>query len=266
MVPKKERSKMNIMEPLEPRQKQEWKTAADDHWIRTGCHDLWDAVFIAFREYRDATPSAQADMIKKKTQIEPTPTETWVHAFYQRFQEKYLDRSDADASQKIFFQLLPLKLFSSEMMPYIQNYLHPDLTMEQLHEEIIDKCAILADYRQKKKNLSMSSEEVRQLIRDYLVNVVFKDLCPLSYDKVQEAMVHLEHQLIIISPQEEILFDSKTWGEGVSGGDYQDVIIVLAHPDNTYDSIGRLSYTKDGHQKISRLFHYDDDIVEALRK
>ena len=79
-------------------------------------------------------------------------------------------------------------------------------------------------------------------------------------------MANLEHQLIIISPQEDVLFDSKTWGEGVSGSDYQDVILVLAHPDHTYDSIGRLSYTKDGHQKISRLFHYDDDIVETLRK
>jgi len=257
-----------VMESLQPRQKQEWKTAVDDHWIRTGCHDLWDAVFIAFREYRDATPSAQADMIKKKTQINPSPSEEWLHAFYKRFQEKYVDRADMDASQRMFFQLLPLKLFSSEMMPYLQKYIqdHPDITMEQFHVEIIDKCVILADYRQNKKHLDMLMEQVRQLVGEYLSDVLFKDLLQFSYDKIQEAMANLEHQLIIISPQEEILFDSKTWGEGVSSGDYQDVILVLAHPDNTYDSIGRLSYTKDGHQKISRLFHYDDDIVETLRK
>jgi hypothetical protein len=259
---------MMIMESLQPRQKQEWKTAVDDHWIRTGCHDLWDAVFIAFREYREATPSTQVDMIKNKTQIDPSPSEEWLQAFYQRYQEKYVDRSQADASQRIFFQLLPLKLFSSEMIPYIQNFIQQNqsMTIEQLHDEIIDKCVILADYRQKKKHLDMPLEHVRQLIHDYLSNVLFKDILLFSYDKIQEAMANLEHQLIIISPQEEILFDSRTWGEGVSGGNYQDVIIVLAHPDNTYDSIGRLSYTKDGHQKISRLFHYDDDIVETLRK
>lgn len=257
---------MNIMESLEPRQKQEWKTAVDDHWIRTGCHDLWDAVFIAFREYRDASPSAQTNMIKTKTQIDfSSPSDEWIQAFYERFQEKYSHRAEMD---QIFFQLLPLKLFTSEMMPYIQNYVqhHEKLSMEQLQEEIIDKCIILADYRQQKKKMSMTAEEVHQLVRDYFVKVLFKDVLLVSYDKIQEAMINLEHQLIMISPQEEILFDSKTWGNGVSGGDYQDVILVLAHPNNTYDSIGRLSYTKDGHQKISRLFHYDDDIVETLRK
>lgn len=259
---------MIIMESLEPRQKQEWKTALDDHWIRTGCHDLWDAVFIAFREYRDASPSTQADMIKKKTEIDCSPSEEWFQAFYQRFQEKYVDRADTDSSHRLFFQLLPLKLFASEMVPYIMNFIqqNTNLTMEQVHDEIIDKCVILADYRQKKKHLELPFEQVRQLVRDYLVDILFKDILQFSYDKIQEAMINLEHQLIIISPHEKVLFDSKTWGDGARDGEYQDVILVLAHPNNTYDSIGRLSYTKDGHQKISRLFHYDDDIIETLRQ
>jgi len=256
---------MIVMENLEPRQKQEWKTAVDDHWIRTGCHDLWDAVFIAFREYRDASPSSQKEMIRSRANIDISPSGEWVDGFFEKLKESHEDRRD-DEHQKTFFYLLPLKLISSEIIPYIQNYIDGNSpTMEQLHEEIIEKCLILADYRQKKKNFQMPNEEMRQLVSDCL-ETIFNRIEMFSYDTIQQAMANLEHQLIIISPQENILFDSKLWGEGVEGGDYQDVIIVLAHPDGTYDSIGRLSYTKDGHQKISRLFHYDDDIVEALRK
>jgi hypothetical protein len=259
---------MMIMGTLEPRQKQEWKTAMDDHWIRTGCSDLWDAVFIAFREYRDAAPSTQTAMIKDRTKVDNCPTEGWVGALHQRFQEKHKDRGDGDENEKLFFQLLPLKLFTTEMVPYIQNYIshNAGLTMEQVHEEIIDKCKILAEYRQQKKKLEIPPEQLENVVCDYLRNNVLKGLEQISYDSIQEAMTNIEHQLIIISPQEKVLFDSKTWGEGIDGGEYQDVIIVLAHPDNTYDSIGRISYTKDNHQKISRLFHYDDDIIENLRK
>jgi len=257
---------MIVMEQLEPRQKQEWKTAVDDHWIRTGCHNLWDAVFIAFREYRDATPSSQKEMIRTRTNIDNTPSAEWVDVFLEILKELYKNRKD-DEHQKTFFYLLPLKLISSEIIPYVQTYINnnSNLTMEQLHEEIIEKCMILADYRQKKKNLEKPTEEVRQLVGDCMESI-FNMAENLSYDTIQQAMANIEHQLIIISPQEDILFDSKVWGEGVEGCEYQDVVIVLAHPDGTYDSIGRLSYTKDGHQKISRLFHYDDDIVEALRK
>lgn len=256
---------MIVMEQLEPRQKQEWKTAVDDHWIRTGCHDLWDSVFIAFREYRDASPSSQKDMIKNRTNIDVSPSEEWVEEFYEKLQEAYKNREDEP--HKTFFYLLPLKLISSEIIPYIQKYIeeNSNLTMEQLYQEIVEKFLILTDYRQKKKNFQKPVEEIHQSVCDFL-SIIFSNIQQFSYDMIQQAMTNIEHQLIIISPQEKVLFDSKTWGEGVDGGDYQDVIIVLAHPDGSYDSIGRLSYTKDGHQKISRLFHYDDDIVETLRK
>lgn len=260
---------MEIMEQLEPRQKQEWKTGLDDHWIRTGCNDLWDAVFIAFREYRDAPPSLQMEMIRNKTSIDPFPMEKWVLDFHEKFQEKYLERADMDKEQRVFFNLLPLRLVSTEIVPYIQKYIanNNKTTKGQLQEEIIDKCIILADYRQKKKGLDKTPDEVVHLVYDYITNNIFNEIQQTSYELIQQAMKNIGHHLIIISPEENVLFDSKTWGGGVGEDNfYQDVIIVLAHPDNTYDSVGRLSYTKDGHQKISRLFHYDDDIVESLRK
>lgn len=258
-----------IMEQLQQGQKQEWKSSVDERLIRTGCRDIWDSIFIAFREYRDLSPELQQEMIRKKTNTDMSPSIEWVDSFHKTYQQKYKDRSkDDNQSFQQIFQLLPLKLVVSEIVPYIQYYItqNHNLTMPQLQEEIIDKCVLLADYRQKKKNLGLADDELAQMVRDTLTDCIFNEIHQFSYDTLQQAMTEIEHQLIIISTEEKVLFDSKTWGGGVEGCDYQDVIILLAHPNNTYDSIGRLSYTKDGHQKISRLFHFDDDIVETLRK
>lgn len=251
------------METLGPRQKQEWKSNLDDHWIRTGGHDLWDAVFMAFRDYRDASPSSQTEMIRARTGLHPRPSHGWVDVFYQ----KVVDASASVDNDGFFFNLLPLRMVSSEIIPYTKNFIteNTDLEIDQLEEEVMDKCLLLAEYRQQKKNIQKTADEVREEVVGFLTNI-FKSIQPFSYDEVQQAMVEIGHQLIIISPQQDILFDSKTWKDGVEGGDYQDVVIVLSHPDGTYDSVGRYSFTKDGHQKISRLFHYDDDVVDALRK
>lgn len=250
------------METLGPRQKQEWKSTLDDHWIRTGGHDLWDAVFMAFRDYRDASPSSQMEMIRQKTGIrQQQPSQGWVDVFYEKM-------SDASAVDKEgFFYLIPLRMISSEIIPYTKKFIaeNNEIGMDQLQEEIIDKCILLAEYRQQKKNIQKTTSDIQDDVKGFLTTI-FKSMQPFSYDEIQEAMVNIGNQLIMISPQQEILFDSKTWKDGMEDGEYQDVIIVLSHPDGTCDSVGRYSFTKDGHQKISRLFHYDDDVVDALRK
>lgn len=254
------------MERLEPRQKQEWKSGLDDHWLRTGCLDFWDAVFIAFRDYRDASPEKQQQIVKERTNIPQSPSEEWISSLHHRLQQVYEDKDEED---EMFFYLVPMKLISSDIVPYLKNYVNScgELTFSDLHTEIIDKCFLLADYRQKKKNkfLKETTEELRSFLQQYLLGIC-NTVLPFSYETLQRAMENMEHQLMILSSQEEVLFDSKTWGDGIEGQDYQDVILVLAHPDGRFDSIGRLSYTKDGHQKISRLFHYDDPVIEALRE
>lgn len=196
------------------------------------------------------------EMIQERTGLCQQPTNEWVDIFYNKLKESSADQDE------FFFHLLPMKLMAREIIPYAQTYIqqNPNLNMDQLHEEIIDKCFMLGDYRQKKKNITKTTEEIRQLTREFLTGI-FKKVRQFSHDDIQKAMEQIEHQLVILGPQEKVLFASKN-----IDGDYQDVIIILAHPDGTYDSIGRLSYTKDGHQKISRLFHYDDDTVDALRK
>lgn len=249
------------MEKLEPRQKQEWK-CFNDHWIRTGCHNLWDAVFIAFRDYRDASPQEQRNQIQEKTELEFSPNEEWIMSFYKKLQSEYSIKEEEDEIRSKFFYLLPLKLIISEILPYLLKYIenNVDIGMDPFYEEILDKFILLAKYRQKKKNLE--DEHLEEQLRDYLMKLC-KQIQLFSYDEVRQGMKNLEHQLIIISTDEKVLFDSKTLDD--DDGIYQDVIILLAHPDGSYDSIGRLSHTKDGHQKISRLFHYDDHVVESLR-
>ena len=140
---------------------------------------------------------------------------------------------------------------------------NPDASMNDVMEEVVDKCLLLAEYRQTKKKVDLATEQVMTDVRSFLEKVMRKTQ-QCSYDVVADAMNRLEHHLLIISPQEKVLFDSKT--STTTDGQYRDVILVMAHPDGSYDSIGRLSYTKDGHQKISRLFNYDDHVMELLRK
>lgn len=245
---------MMIMEKLEPRQKQEWKPSLNDHWIRTGCRDLWDAVFLAFRDYRDGSPSRQWEIIQEKTQW--GSSKEWVSSFYKILQSEHESKDEQEITGA-FFYLLPLKLIKTELVPYLLNYMEEMRTMEQFQEEILDKCLLLVKYRQKKKN--WEDENLETQVREYLQGIL-KRIQFISYEDVRKGMFHLEHQLIILSTEEKVLFDTKT-----EDSIYQDVLLVLAHPDGTYDSIGRLSYTKDGNQKISRLFHYDDPMIEALR-
>lgn len=256
---------MNIMEQLEPHQKQEWKVFSD-HWVRTGCTGLWDAVFIAFRDYRDASSSRRLKILQEKTKLDFPPNEEWVTTFFKTLQDDYSMEEDEDDIKTNFFYFLPLKLIVSEILPYTLKFIEKyneednDRGMTPIYEEIIDKCLVLAKYRQKKKALNQV-EDLEHQFRDYLTRI-FKKTQLFTYEDICKGMVNIEHQLIIISTEEKVLFDSKKWADA---GEYQDVIIVLAHPDGTYDSIGRLSYTKDGNQKISRLFHYDDHVVEFLR-
>lgn len=259
---------MMIMEPLALRQKQEWKNNLGGNWVRTGCDGLWDAVLLAFREYRET--SDQKKMIKDKTGIsKQEPSSEWLTDFYSKLREASFDKEEDEMNENknIFFKLIPLRLFSSEIIPYTQQFMtdNPSASLEKVMEEVVDKCLLLAQYRQTKKKIQLSEEEINTHVRMFLEKIV-RQTQKCSYDVVVEAMNRLEHHIIMISPKENVLFDSKLWKEGMEGGEYRDVILVMAHPDGTYDSIGRLSYTKDGHQKISRLFNYDDTVIELLRK
>ena len=148
---------------------------------------------------------------------------------------------------------------ASEIVPYAQKHF-PQMALAELEDEVADKCFLLAEYRQAKKGVDVPGG-LRENVRAFLEPAFCSLRSSLaSHDRVREAMGKLGNQLIVVSPTEEVVFDSG------DGGDGRDVVVVLAHPDGSFDSVGRVSYTKDGHQKISRLFRCDDEVVEMLRR
>lgn len=239
------------MEPLGLRQKKEWRAGLDDRWVRTGCRGLWDAVFLAFRDYREASPVGQAAMIEEKAGVR----ETWGAGWEEKMCSKLYDGSGND---ELVAKLLPRRLMVSQVIPYVQNNLMGG-TLAGLEEEVADKCFLLVEYRQEKKGVA-PVEGLRDRVRAFLEPAFCLLRSSLAdYGQVGAAMGKLGAQLIVVTPQEGVLFDS-------GGGGDLDVVIVLAHPDGTFDSVGRVSHTKDGHQKISRLFRCDDEVVEMLRR
>jgi len=258
------------MQTLLSREKKEWKSQIDDQWVRTGSNNVWDAIFMAFRDYRDATPSAQKNIITERTKISinEKPVSQLVDDIGDRFVELYKNKQDEEEIVKQFFYLVPSRLIASEIIPYIKEYVvqnNNDVNKSMLYNEILEKCCLLGNYRQKKKMPDVEDDISKDF--DVVITKIFNELeKPISFDLLQEAMRNVEYHLIIISPTEEVLFDSRTWKEGILDSDYYNVVIILSHPDGSYDSIGRMSYTKDGHQKISRLFNYDDECIEVLRK
>lgn len=200
-------------------------------------------------------------MIREKTKMEADDstaavTVEWVDTFHRRLEEK--SRNDMD----VFFHVLPMHLLSSELVPYLTQHIEKNSPSgKDIRHEVLDKCLLLGEYRRTKKRMDMSADDMRCLITEH-VDALFEKA--VSYDDIQQAMLNMEHRLLILSPEEDLLFDSKTWGEGLEGVDYQDVLMVMAHPDGSYDSVGRMSHTKDNNQKITRIFHYDDPVVEAL--
>lgn len=252
------------MEILTHRQRQEWQSNIDSRWVRTGCNNIWDAIFVAFREYRDVSPDLQQEIILTRTKVQPLNSSN----FIKRLAEKLYEDNDDNETRKIYCKLLPKKTFYSELEPYLLQFLSKNDDRTALRNEIIEKSIMLCEYRYEKKKSSWEQElDISEIVNNVLTSI-FSDmeLNHVSYNEIQIGCKHMEYHVIIITPSEKVLFDSRTWGKGIPDSEYNDVIIVLAHPDGHYDSIGRLSPTKDGNQKISRLFHYDDEAVYFLRK
>lgn len=266
-----EKKKTKMMEVLMPREKHEWKTNVDQRWVRTGCTGLWDAVFMAFRDYRDATPQAQADMIKERALVS---VDTDLDDLPLRMEEFIYRQNIDDLPQELaesimlYQRLISQRLFRTELLPYLGSFIRdsPHVNRECIRAESYDKSVLLGEYRSKKKKLDdVDPEEIAKKFQ-IVITGFFTNTTPVSYDVVQRACKNMEYHVIIVSPTLQTLFDSKSWDEGMNEAEFNDVIIVLAHPSGNYESIGRMSYTKDGNQKISRLFHYDDEVISFLRQ
>lgn len=265
------------MELLSRGARKDWKAGLDPRLIRTGCRDLWDAIMWGFRDYRESMPDVQKKMVQEKFHsVAPTDSvssrarwETFERLLYDEYR-KIKEHTDAvDDDGELFFFLINPRLIETELSPYIRESLEND--WDTVENEIVDKCRLLAEQRVRKKLKNQEDREiqdVREIVTSYLRRLAARTGGGnrISYDHLQKACAQLEYHVILISPNEKVLFDSSTWKEGIPGSEYWDTILVVAHPNDAYDSLGRSSFTKENHQKISRLFRNDDILIETLRK
>lgn len=260
------------MEVLAPGERRDWKTSYDTRWVRTGCNHVWDALMWPFREYREMTPPQQRVLIRQRLGVEQQ--EKTPHQLAKEFMDLLAEEKNSktdDDNKKIFYSFVPRRLQQSELVPHIFDMIlsNPDIEWDTVRREITDVSLQIAAHRLEKKfNDEASIDEIRPFILKFLDSVFDRiSIQPvIGYDAIATACKNAGIHAIFLSASESILFDSLTWNPDGEQDRYRDVVIVLSHPDGHYESIGRSSLTKDGNQKISRIFSYNDDTIVTLRK
>jgi len=262
--------------------------------IRTGCRNIWDAIFWVFRDYRELdTETKQENKIREKTGLEVKNNKNVVEQMdevkailqrdYAETEAEDDDENEMDedtVNRRVFFSLLNMRLLETELYPYLEDFVKNRASKcewKEVQEEWLEKSFLLAEYRvekkMNKKGISPKKEDmekVRDSIEQYLLNRFPSDPCSPSYDRIQQACGQMGYNVILISPSEKVLFDSLTWKDGGEDknidSSFMDNILILAHPDGSYESLGTFSYTKEGLQKITRIFSAESDIICYLRR
>jgi hypothetical protein len=262
------------MEVLGLRERKEWESVNHPRLLRTGCTDVWDAIFWSIREYRDADTPRRLELIRKYTRMDPQKRMSVerikrVCEDILRDSQEEEDEENENEDRDMFFSLFSRRLLETELFPFMMEYIENESSdWTRIREEMMDKSNLLAEYRlkklAKKTGGSTTIEEVAPMIKRYLGSRFDTEAGAVSYDTIWEACLMLDYHVLILSSEEKLLFDSYTWKE-IPESDFRECIIILSHVEGGYESIGVYSFTKDNHQKISRLFGHDDELVMALR-
>lgn len=264
------------MEVLAPGERRDWKTSYDSRWVRTGCNHVWDALMWPFREYREMMPNQQKVLIRQRLGIDyqgKTPHQL-AKEFMDILAEEKNDMSRTDDNKTIFYSFVPRRLQQSELVPHIFDMIlsDPEITWDAVRQEIVNMSLHIATHRLEKKfnfnDDEANIETIRPFIMEFLQSVFDRIIVypAVGYDTIAVACRNAGIHAIFLSASESVLFDSLTWNSDGKEDPYKDVVIILSHPDGRYESIGRSSLTKDGNQKISRIFSHNDDTVSTLRK
>lgn len=246
------------MELLRPGDKQIWETELDSNLMRTGCKDIWDAVFTCFTNYRNATEDEKKQILSEKQAYisKKENVEDWINSFRSVL---YATTGRKDNDTEIFFNLLSLRFIEKELLKYLYTSLPPETTKEQFCEEVLDKTLLLAEYRLKKKANEFTLEDVQDSIEHVVKDVLEEALeSPLPIDDLYRVSKNIGYHIVLINGDGDILFDSK------EEDDYLETILVLVL-ENGYESLGRYSVIKGNQKKLSRLFPCDDPLLEKLR-
>jgi len=265
------------MEVLGLRERREWESVNHPRLLRTGCADVWDAIFWSIREYRDADAPRRVELIRKYTRMDPQKRMSMERMkrvcgdMLKELQDaNHEDEENENEDRDMFFSLFSRRLLETELFPFMMEYIENESTdWKMIREEMMDKSILLAEYRlkrltKKSGGSTITIEQIAPMIKRYLGSRFDTEAGAVSYDTLWEACLMLDYHVLIMSSEERLLFDSHTWKE-IPDSDFRECVIVLSHVEGGYESIGVYSFTKDNHQKISRLFGHDDELVVALR-
>lgn len=251
------------METLKIGEKKDWATSLDPQLMRTGCKNLWDAVFMCFANYRNLSEEEQLRMIEEKGVIIKSSEKNvkdWVEKF--RFLLYETSKNQDDPDNKLFFTLLSLRFLELELFPFLHESIPEDISKKSFQQEIEEKVLLLAEYRLKKKAKEFNLSDVEESIH-IILEKIFTQLWedPLPEGDLNNVSKNLGVHILCISSDQTILFDSFEKNTEI----FQENIVVLVH-ENSFDSVGRCTTTRNGHKKLSRLFGYEDPFIVALRK
>lgn len=251
------------MKRLSPGEKQVWETPLDDHLMRTGATDVWDAIFTCFVDYRNADPEHKIQLLRDKGVSASVPqprVSDWIQSFRDVLYLKH-QTNNKDFDYKLFFKLLSLRFLELELMTFLAETLLDDTTEETFRKEVIEKTNMLAEYRLKKKAKEFKMEDVQDSIDrvlDDLLNETFGPILPC--EEIQQLSETIGYSVLCIDQEGRILFDSCKFED-----ESCETIIICRLPDG-FESIGRFSLTKDGHKRLSRLFSSGDKFLVKLRE
>jgi hypothetical protein len=259
------------MQRVKAREKVEWESLNEPCWMRTGSEDIWDAIMWAYKDYRDASADERRVLMRQRLGCIPQPRPL-SDLLAQVMEAIETDEDDDSDERKIFFTFVPPKVQKTDLAASCSEYIRarPDVTTWDMVEKyIVETCSSLAETTRRARfdSREVSLCDIQPFIELFLRRVFSTlDHTPrVDYDHLNHVCRQAHIHVVVLSPSERILFDSLTWGNDAVRDLQRDVILVLSHPDGSYDSIGRYSYTKDGSKKICRLFSPDDDVIATLR-
>jgi len=257
------------MRDLRVGEKEEWSSPAEPCWMRTGCENIWDAILWAYKDYRESTPPQRLVIQRQRLGEEVVferPTGDVLHEVIQIMQS---DDNDSD-DKKIFHTFIPPRVQKTRLATLVERTMNETDDNHSMEDALITNSILLAGERINKKFNSgeFSVDDIRPYLENYVKNTLQNlemDQKNVSFDILRKVCKDVGFDLLLIAPNERVLFDSHGSLDN-SKNNKQETIIVLAHPDGSYDSLGRFSFTRDGSKKITRLFPPDDDVIISLRQ
>jgi len=254
------------MRILQPGERELYDSPFNPNQIRIGAQDKNDAICQPFAVYRNADPEEQKRFQTERVIVstrEPLTCEQKMEQLKKiLLGQSSLPGGGSEDQEQVFQNVLSPRIVETKILPELERTVGKD--WKDVATQVKKQCVEVGK-RRLYKIMGEKEKEIQEIMSELFLPYLDTILSQVSPEQEGEKeMSHLsktaqrlEHDIILLTPEEKVLFDSHL--------EFPHVVLVLAHPDGRYDSIGRRSYLKDGKQKISRIFDSQDPFILYLR-